>query len=382
MKILHNASIWLPLTQTWMYTQLKYLPKGFDTQVACLKTENLDQFGDICAIHSLQARCSKIEYFVRRVLLNAGLRRGVGWLKMPLYEFKPDLVHSHFGPVGWRALPEIQNGMPHVVTFYGYDLSRLPQTNPWWRTRYKELFTKVSGVLCEGEHMAMCIESLGCDPAKIHIQRLGIRIDRIAYRPRIWDGKEPLRVLLAGTFTEKKGLPYALVALARLNKDLPVEVTIIGDAGKYKADQAEKRKMIQAIKDGGIEAKVNFLGYQHHVVLFEQAHKHHIFLSPSVTAASGDTEGGAPVTIIEMAATGMPVVSTKHCDIPGVILDGQTGLLAEERNVDELYDRLRWLVSNPEKWRTMLDKGRAHTEADFDAHKQGKKLGEIYSQLV
>lgn len=383
MKILHHTSTWLPLTQTWIYTQIKYLPEDFEAQVACIKTENPDQFGNVSAIYSLKERCSKTEYFTRRLIFNAtGLKQRADWLKTPLDIFKPDLVHSHFGPAGWRALPAIKNDLPHVVTFYGQDLSMLPQTQPRWRLRYKEMFAGVSGVLCEGEHMASCIASLGCNRERIHVQRLGVRLDVIEYRPRVWDGSEPLRVLLAGTFTEKKGLPYALAALARLNKDLRVEITIIGDVGKYKKDPMEKRKMIRVISDGGIKTRVNFLGYQPHAVLFEQAYKHHIFLSPSVTAASGDTEGGAPVTIIEMAATGMPVVSTKHCDIPGVIIDGHTGLLAKERDVDGLYERLRWLASNPEKWLPMLNKGRAHVEKEFDACKQGRMLADIYNKLA
>ena len=31
------------------------------------------------------------------------------------------------------------------------------------------------------------------------------------------------------------------------------------------------------------------------------------------------------MVIIEMSASGMPVISTRHCDIPGVVLDGETG---------------------------------------------------------
>jgi len=382
MKIIHNAREWLPLTQTWLYTQLKCLPEDFEVQVACQKTENLAQFGDVDAIHCLQEKCSQIEYFIRRALLKTRFRRSLGWLKKPLSEFKPDLIHSHFGDVGWATLPEIKNRTPHVVSFYGFDLSMLPRTNPEWRKRYKELFDQVAAVLCEGEHMASCIEAMGCSPTKIHIQRIGVLLDRIAYKPRVWNGNESLRVLLAGRFTEKKGFPYALSALAKLAKDLPLDVTIIGDAGATEADQTEKNTMIKTIQDGNLNSKVTLLGYQPHNVLFEQAYKHHIFLSPSVTAANGDTEGGAPVSIIEMASTGMPIVSTKHCDIPGVILDGQTGLLAEERDVDGLYERLVWLLSNPEKWREMLDRGRTHLEAAFDAYKQGEKLGGIYRQLV
>jgi colanic acid/amylovoran biosynthesis glycosyltransferase len=382
LKILHNVTSWLRLTHTWIHTQLKYLPEGFESRIACLTTQNLDQFGDVGAIYCQQNKCSHLTYFVGRALRKLYMRKGVGWLKGPLRDFQPDLVHSHFGHVGWRGLTEIENGIPHLVTFYGYDLSRLPQTNPKWRNRYEELFSRVAGVLCEGEHMASCIEQLGCDPTKIIIHRLGIRIDKIAYRPRTWDGSGPLRVLLAATFTEKKGFPYAIAALAKLAKLTPLKMTIIGDARSNSEGQNEKRRILGAIEKGSLQDNVTFMGYQPYTVLFEEAYKHHIFLSPSVTAASGDTEGGAPVTIIEMAATGMPVVSTKHCDIPGVILDGVTGLLADERDTDGLYDRLHWLVSNPGKWREMLDKGRAHVEQNFDARKQGNMLGQIYRQMM
>ena len=114
----------------------------------------------------------------------------------------------------------------------------------------------------------------------------------------------------------------------------------------------------------------------------EEARRHHVFLSPSVTASDGDTEGGAPVSLIEMSASGMMIVSTTHCDIPGVILDGKTGLLAPERDVDGLVERLQWIVAHPEQWMEMQRAGRAHIEAEFDARRQGERLGEIYRDLA
>jgi colanic acid/amylovoran biosynthesis glycosyltransferase len=114
----------------------------------------------------------------------------------------------------------------------------------------------------------------------------------------------------------------------------------------------------------------------------EEARRHHVFLSPSVVAADGDTEGGAPVSLIEMSASGMMIVSTTHCDIPGVILDGQTGLLAPERDVDALVDHLHWIVSHPERWLDMQRAGRAHMEAEFDARRQGERLAAIYRELA
>ena len=124
------------------------------------------------------------------------------------------------------------------------------------------------------------------------------------------------------------------------------------------------------------------LGYQPHDTLFEEALKHHVFLSPSVHSSDGDTEGGAPVALIDLSATGMPVVSTVHCDIPNVILDEQSGLLAAERDVEGLVDRLKWLIDHPERWEAMALAGRQHIEAEFDAAAQGRRLAEHYQRLL
>jgi colanic acid/amylovoran biosynthesis glycosyltransferase len=113
----------------------------------------------------------------------------------------------------------------------------------------------------------------------------------------------------------------------------------------------------------------------------EEARRHHVFLSPSVTASDGDTEGGAPVSLIEMSASGMMVVSTVHGDIPGVIQHGRTGWLAPERDVEALVEHLMWIVAHPGEWRAMQTAGRAHMEAEFDARRQGERLAAIYREL-
>ncbi len=57
-------------------------------------------------------------------------------------------------------------------------------------------------------------------------------------------------------------------------------------------DEIEKRRILDILEKNGMKSKTRLLGYQPYPVLFEQAYKHHIFLSPSVTAMDGDTEGG------------------------------------------------------------------------------------------
>jgi hypothetical protein len=53
LTVLQAFPIWLPQTQTWMYNQTVELQHlDVDAQVACERTENLDQFG-VANIHAL-----------------------------------------------------------------------------------------------------------------------------------------------------------------------------------------------------------------------------------------------------------------------------------------------------------------------------------------
>jgi colanic acid/amylovoran biosynthesis glycosyltransferase len=273
-------------------------------------------------------------------------------------------------------------GIRHVVTFYGLDVNFLPRHDRRWRGRYAELFGHVDAVLCEGPHMAGEIAALGCPEEKIRVQRLGVSFDDIPYEPCAWRPGEPLRVLIAASFREKKGIPDALEAIARLQESVPLEVTLIGDAGEDPRAQDEKPRILSAIERFNLGDKVCLLGYQPHARLLEEARRHHIFLAPSLTASDGDTEGGAPVSLIEMAASGMLIVSTTHCDIPEIVRHGETGLLSAERDIDGLVRNLQWLLAHTDRWDAMRTAARKHVEAGFDARRQAERLARIYRALI
>jgi colanic acid/amylovoran biosynthesis glycosyltransferase len=231
--------------------------------------------------------------------------------------------------------------------------------------------------------MAATLKSLGCPEQKLAIQHLGVNVEELPFRERRRDHHEPLRILMVGSFREKKGIPDGLRALALLHKDgVNVEATLIGDATAERRCVREKQRIFETLRDAGMELRVRLLGFQSHERMIEEAYRHHIFLSPSKTAGDGDAEGGAPVTLIEMAATGMPIVSTRHCDIPSIVNDGVTGLLAEEGDVHGLHMRLAELSDHPDRWGTMGAAGRHVVEERFNAAKLGPQLAGIYETFL
>ncbi|MGH8059689.1 MAG: glycosyltransferase, partial [Candidatus Entotheonellia bacterium] len=116
------------------------------------------------------------------------------------------LLHAHFGPMGWELIRVAHmTGLPLVTTFYGYDMSMLPAQGNW-AERYGTLFSLGDLFLVEGPHMRAALIRLGCPAEKVRIQRIGINLALIPFRPRGPAVGRPVRLLFCGRFTEKKGL--------------------------------------------------------------------------------------------------------------------------------------------------------------------------------
>lgn len=378
--ILNRVRDWLPQTKTWIYEQLRWLPTDVRAHVVCDRAENLSQFPwpDLHVLEQAPAEEQLIDQIGRKLELPS--LRSAAHLARRL---SARVWHSHFGLEGFRELPLARAaGLPQVVTFYGYDVTRTPQ-DPIWRKRYGQLFGSVARILCEGPHMRQELIKLGAPPQKVLVQHLGVDLARFEFAQRAWAGNGSVKVLMAAGFREKKGLPYALRAVARaqqLRPELDFRVSLVGDASSDPDSVLEKREILAAAAELG--ERVTFLGFRPHAELAELAKVHHIFMSPSVRAKDGDTEGGAPVAIIELAAMGLPVLSTKHADIPNVLRGPASAWLAEERDVDGLVERLLGALDHPEETRGAADFVRRDLEQRFDSKKQAMVLAEVYRELA
>ncbi len=379
LSVAHSVYMWLPMTQIWLFNQIKNM-QNVHSIVLARQENKLNSF-PWQPIYTINEQ----ERFIFRVARRLGHRWHTANFHKAIISHSVKILHSHFGDIGWYDVPLAQkNNLKHIVTFYGADVNMLPTQRPAWQKRYRELFQRADLFLCEGPFMANTLIAKGCPPEKVKVHRLGVAVNEITYTPRKLKPGDPLKILIAGTFREKKGIPYALTAAGRLHQaGAKIQVTVIGDSARGLAmEEAEKQKILSVIEQYKLAPVVRLLGYQPYATLLAEAYEHHLFLSPSVEATNGDSEGGAPITIIDLMATGMPVVSTTHCDIPQVVLHEQTGLLAEERNVDQLVTHLEWFLQHPEKWEAMAANGRHHVEQKFNVQLQASALAERYRALV
>ena len=106
-----------------------------------------------------------------------------------------------------------------------------------------------------------------------------------------------------------------------------------------------------------------------------------MFVQHSISHASGWVEGFG-VTIVEAAASGLPVVVTRSGGIGPQVVHGETGFLVEERNVDAMAIAMASLAENPELRRRMGLQGQEHVARHFDSAKQIEKLEQILMQAA
>jgi colanic acid/amylovoran biosynthesis glycosyltransferase len=378
--VAHIISTYLNHTENWIYNQVCN-SRQWRSIIFCQKIKNLDIF-PFERIYSQESLSKSLQGYYN--LLHHRVFGYFPYFRQAVKIERVKILHAHFGPTGYKNLAlAFATKIPLITTFYGYDLSGMPVKDVAWYIRYQKLFEGGHMFLVEGPHMRQQLIQLGCPPEKVQVQRLGVDLDVLPFTPRRIRDDGIIHILSAARFKEKKGLVFAIEAFSRLCSYYEnIRLTVIGDALDSQSEQTIKDQLHSIVEEHNIKDKVYFLGHQSHETLINHYYRCHIFLSPSVQAADGDNEGGAPVSIIEASASGMPVISTTHCDIPSVITHGKSGFLVEERNVDSLIQALSYLIEHPDQWEIMGNAGRTHIEREFNIKITVPDLEKKYNSLL
>ena len=369
------AEEWLPLTQNWLGTQVRSLEPAVRSTVVCWRAVDdgsAEQARFVTRGHRLRTIVDKVRSRLGWEPADDDIARFLG----------PDidLVHAHFGNHAWRVSRAVsRQGTPLIASFYGLDVTYLPTRDRRWRDRYRALFERAMVVLVLGPWMTDRLVELGCPREKLRIHHLGIAVDEIPFHER-QPSAGPLRVLVASAFREKKGIPDAIRAVAMLSGEAEVSLTIVGDGPDARA-RHERIRIQEAIREAGLGDRIRVLPKMPRAALLALAREHDVLLAPSRTAADGDAEG-TPMILADMAAVGIPIVTTHHADIPEIIPPGIAGLVVAEGDVGALAAALAEVRREPASAAVRARAARARVEDRFSSERQGLGLVDIYREVV
>lgn len=275
---------------------------------------------------------------------------------------------AEYGPVGCAVGHACRMaGVRLYVHFHGYDASRL--LNHWHvRHSYNWLFQTAKGFIFPSNFLAQQLcDRIGIQRNdRIHVVPCCVQPDEFyAVQP-----KDPKLLLAVGRFVPKKAPQETILAFSKLLRQLPdLRLEMIGD-GELLPSCKELAQTLD------INDHVIFHGSKPHDFVEEKMKSAVLFLQHSVTAPDGDTEG-LGVSLLEAMASGAVVVSTKHNGFVETVVNGKTGFLVEEFDVDDMADKCLRLLTDDNMINDMRIKARNRVEQFYSIDMQISSLKKV-----
>ncbi len=298
-----------------------------------------------------------------------------------LERYSPALVHAHFGSDGGLVIPICQRlKIPLMVTFHGYDAT---WDTPTWTSvrsqgdffralllhRRDQALAKADRLVAVSQFIRDQLLLRGGAADKVVVHYIGI--DRQRFQPQIVP-REPI-VLFVGRLVEKKGGDYLLKAMAAVQRQLSaVQLVVIGDG--------PQRSHLKTLAHQ-LSIRVQFLGKQSPDQVRHWMNRAQVFCGPSIVAHSGDAEGFGMV-FAEAQAMALPVVSFATGGIPEAVIHGETGLLAPEKDIQQLAKYLIQLLEDADLRQRFALAGQAHVAKNFDLQKNTHQLEALYDEVI
>jgi glycosyltransferase involved in cell wall biosynthesis len=245
-----------------------------------------------------------------------------------------------------------------------------------WGRAIRQIVPRFDAVLAEGPVMREAVIDLGFPQDRVHLVPIAASLAGIVYR----DPTPPnggVRMLLCGRMVEKKGHALALEAFAALIRELPYgsRLVFVG-TGPLEASLRTRSDQL------GVQSQVDFLGPRLRSEYLAILGNADLLLAPSRTAANGDSEGGAPTTILDAQATGVITVASRHADIPFLVSDDETGYLADEGDALSLSSAIRRALASTRDWSSIAQRARRQVDARHSDMHVAKLLAAIHDSVA
>jgi colanic acid/amylovoran biosynthesis glycosyltransferase len=288
----------------------------------------------------------------------------------------PQLIHAHFGTDAMMAVKISKKlQIPLITTFHGYDICVYPDKaehhyHSLMNKKFDWLIEKNTLVIAVSKYIEDKLIERGVSPEKIRQHYIGIDIS--LFEDIKLEKKEKI-ILFVGRLVEKKGCEYLLKSFQLIKDKIDdYKVVIIGDG---------PLELELNILANTISENIIFLGSQPFSEVLNWMRKASVFCTPSIIAENGDTEA-LGLVFAEAQASYTPVVSFRSGGIPEVVIHNETGLLAEEKDTEQLASYLLDLASNNRKREGFARKGRLNIEKKHNLKIQSEKLELIYDEAI
>jgi len=297
--------------------------------------------------------------------------------KLAALGFSADVrhAHSHFAGVGARTCWWLRK-------FHGHSFSFTAHANDIFCEQEETMPS--CRVLARDASLIVTVSDYTANDLRSRFEGSGDRVQRVyngldmepfmAARSHADRTKATGNILSIGRLIEKKGYDVLINACAILrDKAIPFHCRIVGEGPLEEElrDQIAKLNLQSQVELTGP------LGMPEIIRLL--AGETQIFALACQTEKDGGKDN-LPTVLMEAMATSLPCVSTKLAGVPEMVIDGQTGLLCEEKDPQAFAAHLATLLNNPALCEQQGFAGLDHATRNFEKSVTGGALLKAFAK--
>lgn len=275
----------------------------------------------------------------------------------------PDVIYAHTGFMGLRLLPLKQAlGLPMAVHFHGMDITLSDRS---YRRTLKRSLPHFDRIIVVGQWMVDRMIALGAAADCISVIPMGTPTG--GAKPPSPQSKTGITFVSVGRMVALKGFDIVIEAFACVKGSH--RLVLVGD-GPERPGLEERAARLN------VADRVVFTGSLPQRDALEQIRQADVFTLHALDEPGGPEAFG--VVISEAMELGKPVIASRCGGLPDQVVDGQTGFLVEQKDIEGQAGAMQNLITQPQLRAEMGGAGQARVRAMFDtAHLAGKVETEL-----
>lgn len=283
-----------------------------------------------------------------------------------------DIVLAEYGMVGAMVTHACQlANVPLVIHYHGADVHHR-DTVTEYLPQYKKSFEYATKLVAVSNDMMNALKQLGAPADKLVLNPYGVDVSKFTIA---LVGQSAINFLAVGRFVEKKSPSSVVRAFKKVTDKFPeARLTMVGSGALLESTK-------QLATDLGLIKNISFPGVlspQQIQALMQQTR---CFVQHSVTAADGDMEG-TPNTILEAGASGLAIVSTQHAGIKEAVVNGETGYLVPEHDIEGMANYMLKIAEDVQLAAKIGSKEAEHIRKNYNITDRINTLAQILQQAI
>ena len=296
-------------------------------------------------------------------------------VKRIIDEIGPDVVHAMRGYPYCTLAVLLKRKRPVVMSVFSLSQSELRfDKNPVWILLRLLLFMpnerysipRIPHIIVQSRLMESLVRRQ--TRSEIHIVPEGIELEKLQQYQTQDKLSDYPDIFVAVSFRKLKGMDILIRAVSMVKESVPDIRVYIGGSGE------EENNLRSLVAELDVEDQVKFLGF---IADEKEKYRYYSACKIVVVPSRWDNE---PFAALDGAAMGRPVIASNTCNA-SVVVNGETGYIFENENVEELAECIVKLLKD-DNLRSRMGEAIREKVKEYDWPMIAGKTVQIYRKAL